>query len=111
MGTNRAMYMTPQKVPCCESDRKEDKLNKCVYQSTNKLPLIGNRKHFSTFYNKYKHIIEGSVPSFMLKPIYCDLSKDTKKSDNPELEERVLSYGDKHSWPDLWAANSEASKQ
>ena len=44
MGNNRAMYMVLWKVPSCESDRKEDELIQCVYQSTNKLPLIGNRK-------------------------------------------------------------------
>ena len=115
MGTNRAMYMVLWKVPCCESDRKDDELIKCVYQSTKELPLIGNKKRVSTFYDKYKHIMGGNVPSFMLKSMYSDLSKDVKKSDNLELEERILKYclsnGDKHLWPDLQAANSGASEQ
>ena len=41
-----------------------------------------------------------SVPSFMLKSMYCDLSKDVKKSDSSNLEEKILryclNYGNKH---------------
>ena len=115
MGSNIAIHMVLWKVPCCELDRKENELITFVYQSTNKFPLIGNRKHFSTFYNKYKHIMGGSVPYSMLKSMYSDLSKDVKKSDNQELEERILKYclsnGDKHLCPDLRAVNSRALQQ
>ena len=50
----------------------------------------------------------GSIPSGTLRAMYYDLSRDARKSDNPELDERILKYclsnGDKDLWPDLRAA-------